>query len=240
VVQLATLAVDLGVRTLVGRQATVQQALSALNRQWLARTRRLLFYVADPEHLARSHEYPVRLATERDILSMVELYRGYEFSPGDRTDADIRHEIQKVMDESGTYFVVESPGEDRVQPRIISSARIYPETDRAGMIGAARTLPEFRGRGVYLSVRTACFEHLFRQEKTGLGMFVDSNTSMQRVIEKQGGTILSEWLIADLQPWKNRLSQSLVRIRRRLIPERLRQWALELGHRSECSDATPD
>jgi predicted GNAT family acetyltransferase len=192
------------------------------------------FYRADPDRIARSYDHRVRKATATDIPQMVELYRGYEFSRGDRTDDEIRQEVQAAMGSSGTYFIVESP---RQSPRttggcastdgakqIVSAARIYPETDTAGLIGAARTVPACRGQGIYLSVRTACFEHLFHQGKTGLGMFVDSNTSMHRVIAKQGGTILAEWLIADVQP---NSGQGLVWLRRRIIPFRFRHWATQ-------------
>jgi hypothetical protein len=148
---------------------------------------------------------------------MVELYRGYEFSRGNRTDQEIRDEIAQTMNQSGTYFCHESGG------RIVSAARVFPETVQAGMIGAARTLPEFRGQGIYLSVRTACFEHLFERKKTGLGMFLDTNTSMHRVIEKQGGTILDEWLIVDLR--------TLPPLRRRVIPAPVRRWGSSLKHR---------
>ena len=69
-------------------------------------------------------------------------------------------------------------------------------------------------------MRTACFEHLFRQDKAGLGMFVDTNTSMYKVLDKQGGTILSEWLIVRLK--KN------PPLRQRILPQRIRRWGLRI------------
>ena len=231
---LGTIAARSGVRTLIGHRATVEPALAGLEDKWRIQTRLLHFYQADPERLVRSYAHPVRRATEDDIPDMVGLYRGYEFSRRDATDNDIRREIEQAMHQSGVYFCVEAPDDQDgansagSTHRIISAARVYPETDDAGLIGAARTLPEYRGQGIYLAVRTACFEHLFAQGKTGLGMFLDSNTSMHRVIKKQGGTILAEWLIADLQLEP---PTTLARLRRRLIPAQVRQWATRLYNR---------
>lgn len=232
--RLGTFAASSGIRTLVGQRAHVQSATANLDSSrmrrpvWRVQSRRLYFYRADAERLVRCYDHPVRKATKDDVLDMVKLYRGYEFSRQDMTDAEIQQEILTAMGESGTYFVVEHSQNDlesnvETHRRFISAARIYPETDRAGLIGAARTLPEFRGRGIYLSIRTACFEHLFRQGKAGLGMFLDSNASMHRVIAKQGGTILGEWLIADLKRTPP--------LRRQIIPSRARQWALRLIQR---------
>jgi hypothetical protein len=210
---------------LTGRKAYVEPCIAHVrkasgkvaDRRFRAHTRRFYFYRADPEGLACHFQYPVRVAIESDIPSMIELYRGYEFSRRNRTDYEIGDEIAQAMNQSGTYFCHESGG------RIVSAARVFPETSQAGMIGAARTLPEFRGQGIYLSVRTACFEHLFEKKKTGLGMFIDTNTSMHRVVEKQGGTILDEWLISDLR--------APPPLRRRVIPAPVRRWGSSMKRR---------
>jgi hypothetical protein len=234
-VELGTYALQSRVRVLTGRKAYVEPCTTHVSktlgeasgriadhqvrahRVQVHNTRRFYFYRADPEGLARHFQHPVRVAVESDIPGMIELYRGYEFSRGNRTDQEIGDEIAQAMNQSGTYFCHESGG------RIVSAARVFPETSQAGMIGAARTLPEFRGQGIYLSVRTACFEHLFEKKKTGLGMFLDTNTSMHRVIEKQGGTILDEWLIVDLR--------SPLPLRRRVIPASVRRWGSSMRHR---------
>jgi predicted GNAT family acetyltransferase len=234
-VDLGTHALQSKARVLTGRKAYVEPCATyvqetpsqvtdrqaqfnrARTYRYQTHTRRFFFYRADPDGLTRHFRHPVRVAVESDIPSMIELYRGYEFSRGNRTDQEIGDEIARAMAQSGTYFCHEQEG------RIISAARVFPETAQAGMIGAARTLPEFRGQGIYLSVRTACFEHLFEQGKTGLGMFLDTNTSMHRVIEKQGGTILDEWLIVTLKTQPP--------LRRRVIPSPIRRWGTGLKHR---------
>jgi hypothetical protein len=210
--RLGQLAYQAGAGTLFGKKAYVQPALAHLGARVRVTTRRLHFYRADPGRLVRHYDYPVRMATDKDIPALVELYREYEFAGKKRPDDEIEHAIVEAMTLSGVYFVLEREG------RIVTAARVFPQTDQAGMVGAARTLPEFRGRGMYLSIRTACFEHLFDQDKIGLGLFVDTNSSMQRVLDKQGGLILSEWLIARLR--------AVPPLRRRVLPLDLRHWIL--------------
>jgi predicted GNAT family acetyltransferase len=212
--RLGELAHQRGAETLVGNGTYIQPATKDLDAQVGVHAKRLHFYRADPEGIVRHYDHPVRMAAKQDIPALVALYQEYEFARKDRMDGEIEHEITRAMDRSGVYFVSESEG------RIVSAARIFPQTDRAGVIGAARTLPEFRGRGIYLSVRTACFEHLFRQGKTGLGMFVDANASMHRVLDKQGGSILSEWLIVQLK--------AKPPLRQRILPQRIRRWGLRV------------
>jgi hypothetical protein len=215
--RLGQLAYRSGAVTLVGKRSYVQPAAAYLGTRIYVNERHLNFYRADPDQFVRHYDYPVRIATEQDIPSLVALYRGYEFASKSRTDVEIERAIERAMEESGVYFVYEPKG------RIVSAARVFPQTADAGMIGAARTLPEFRGRGIYLSVRTACFEYLFSQGKTGLGMFVDTNDSMHRVLKKQGGSIISEWLIVDFK--------TKPPLRRRILPSRLRHWGLRFRDR---------
>jgi hypothetical protein len=206
---LGALAVDrAGARVLNGPKTDIEPALARLAGR--TRVKRAHFYQVTAldgngstdgvpgAPLARYSEYPVYTATCDDIPGLVELYRGYEFRRQNRTDDEIRTEIEWTMAHSGTYFCVRDP--DAQPGQIVSAACIYPETDRAGMIGAARTLPAYRGRRIYLSVRTTAFEHVVGQGKTGLGVFLDTNTSMHRVLERQGGTVLGEWWITHVQP----------------------------------------
>jgi predicted GNAT family acetyltransferase len=212
--RLGKLAYQSGARKLVGKRSCIEPATVDLGARVCVKTKRLHIYRADPERLVRHYDYPVRMATPNDIPSLVLLYREYEFAPKNRTDEEIERIITQAMRHSGVYFICES------EEHVVSAARLFPQIDQAGMIGAARTLPEFRGRGLYLSVRTACFEHLFSQGKIGLGTFVDTNASMHRVLEKQGGSIMAEWLIVDLN--------TKPPLRRRILPLRIRRWGLQI------------
>lgn len=203
-----------GAETFVGNRASIEPAIAHLGARVHANIRHLNFYRADPKHFVRAYDYPVRMATRQDMPSLIALYQEYEFARKNRTEGEIEREITQAMDRSGVYYISEAEG------RIVSAASVYPQTDQAGVIGAARTLPEFRGHGIYLSVRTACFEYLFRQGKVGLGMFVDTNTSMYKVLDKQGGSILSEWLIVQLK--------TKPPLRQRILPQRIRRWGLRI------------
>jgi predicted GNAT family acetyltransferase len=215
--QLGKLALASGIRTLLGRSTYVRPAVENLCSRAPIDMRRFNFYQIQPGQLVRRGDYPVRAATEEDIPLLTELYRDYEFRNPNRTEREIEREIRRAVDEGGHYFLVELEG------RAVSAARIAPETDRAGVIGAARTLPEFRGRGIYLSVRTACFEHLFGRGKIGLGFFAETNASMEQVVKKQGGDIIARWLIVD---FKKRPP-----LRRRILPLRVRRWGLRIKDR---------
>jgi predicted GNAT family acetyltransferase len=208
--QLGKLALESGVRRLAGNSAYVQPAIRGLHSRALLDVRHSSFYQVSPEQLARHHDYPVRVAGEDDIHLLTELYRGYEFRNPNRSEREVEDEVRRVMDESGRYFLVELEG------RAVSAASVAPETDRAGMISSARTLPGFRGQGIYLSVRTACFEYLFEQGKIGLGFFQDTNASMINVLNKQGGTVTATWSIVHLRKKPP--------LRRRILPSRLRRW----------------
>lgn len=148
---LGTLATNqVGAQVLTGPQAHIEPALAKLGAR--TRVKRAHFYqVATPTQFVRHAEYPVRKATYDDIPRLIELYRGYEFRRQNRTDDEIQAEIERTMAYSGTFFCIEQldpqPGQ---APQIVSAASIYPETKDAGMIGAARTLPAYRGRRMYL------------------------------------------------------------------------------------------
>jgi hypothetical protein len=210
-------ALDSGAKALVGKRSYVEHAMKNLKAPDRGSVKPLKLYRLSPENVVRYHDYAVRMATENDIPLLVELYRGYEFSLKDRTDKEIEREIRQAMRLDGVYFVLES------DERIVCAARVFPETDQAGMIGAARTFPAYRGRRMYPSVRTACLEYLFRQEKTGVGLILDTNASMLKVNERQGGVVVAEWLIAELK-----VNQPL---RRRVVPVCLRRWGLRARDR---------
>jgi predicted GNAT family acetyltransferase len=215
IAHLSTLAVNkLHVGSLTGPKSYVEPAFAKLGKR--ARVTNIHLYRADPARIVRHNDYPVRPATRADLPQLIKLYREYEFRRRGRSDTEIAREIEHAMSLSGTYFVLEWPGDSPGrEPQLICVACIYPETDQVGVIGAARTLPEYRGRGIYPSVRTAAFEHLFSQGKIGIGFIVDSNTSMHRVLEKQGGTILGDWWTVHIRP---KLSL------KRRVRRRVRKW----------------
>jgi hypothetical protein len=215
--QLGKLALASGIRTLLGRSTYVRPAVEDVRSRAPIGLRRFNFYQIQPGQLVRRGDYPVRVAAEEDFPLLTEIYRDYEFRNPNRTEREIEREIRRVVDEGGRYFLVELEG------RAVSAARIAPETDRAGVIGAARTRPEYRGRGIYLSVRTACFEHLFEREKIGLGFFSETNASMEQVVKKQGGEIIARWLIVDFK--------KVPPLRRRVLPLRVRRWAVRIRDR---------
>jgi predicted GNAT family acetyltransferase len=215
--QLGQLALEAKVRLLLGRSTYIQPAIDNLPSRIQIGIRYFSFYQVRPEQLVCFYDHPVRAATEEDIPLLVELYRDWEFQRRNRDEEEIEREIRRVMDESGRYFLIEMEGQ------AVSAARVFPETDQAGMIGAARTLPAFRGRGMYPCVRTTCFEYLFKQGKTGLGLFEETNASITRVVSKQGGTIVARWLRVNI---KERPP-----LRRRILPSRLRRWGLNIRDR---------
>lgn len=199
------------VGSLTGLKPHIEPSVAKLGDRALVTS--LHLYKVDPARFLHYSDYPVRLATREDLPQLTELYHGYEYRRQGRSDAEIIHEIEHTMSLSGTYFVLDWPGDSPgEETQIVCAACIYPETDQVGIIGAARTLPEYRGRGMYPTVRTAAFEHLFRQGKTGIGLIVDTNTSMHHVLEKQGGTILGDWWTVRIRP-KHMRAQ---RIRRRI------------------------
>jgi hypothetical protein len=208
--RLGQLAVEAKVRSLLGKDTYIQPAVEDLSLRIRIGVGYFSFYQVRPEQLVRFYDHPVRAATEEDIPLLVQLYRDWEFQRRNRGEEKIEREIRRVMDESGHYFLIEIEGQ------AASAARVFPEIDQAGLIDAARTLPAFRGCGMYPCVRTTCFEYLFEQGKIGLGFFEETSTSMTRVVSKQGGTVVARWLNVDLKE-KPPLGQ-------RILPSRLRRW----------------
>lgn len=212
--RLGKFALESEIKQLAGKSTYIQPAIENLQSRIRIHVKHFHFLEVYPEQLVHRYDYPVRAATEDDVPSLVELYRNYEFSNKSRTDEEIEHEIRRTMDESGGYFLIELEG------RAVSAAGIAPETDRAGTITAVRTLPEFRGRGMYRSIRTACFEYLFEKGKIGLGLILDTNATMKKIVNKYGGSFTAEWLIVRFRERPP--------LRRRILPARLRRWGLSI------------
>ncbi|MFZ5917482.1 MAG: GNAT family N-acetyltransferase [Chloroflexota bacterium] len=208
--RLGEFALGVGVKSWIGKRAYIEPGMRKLNSRFRMNIKRFHFFEIHPGQFVRYDDYPVRAATEYDIPLLVELYRGYEFRNEFRTDKDIEHEIKRGMNGTGGYFLVEFEG------RVVSAARVAPETDLAGMIGAARTLPEYRGRGMYPSVRTACLEYLFKRGKIGLSYILDNDAAMGRVIEKFGFPPTDTWLAVDFRERPP--------LRQRILPVRIRRW----------------
>lgn len=200
-----------GVRTLAGKSTYIRPVTENLPYEFqLTYVERLDFYSVGPGKLLGRYDYPVRVATKDDIPLLVELYKNFELG-GKRTAEEIEHEIRRAMDKGGTYFFLELEG------RAVSGARVFPQTDRAGMIDGATTLPEFRRRGMYSCVRTACLEYLFKSGKTGLGVVNEADTTVHKIVRKYGGSFTDQWLIV--------MFRKKPPLRRRVLPSRLRCWA---------------
>jgi hypothetical protein len=218
---LGRFALGSGINKLIGKNLYLQPAIGAATGSLRSRFEfsitHLDFYEVRLERFIPSRGHPVRAATEDDIPLLIELYRNYELYPKDWTRKEIEQDIQTVIGESGIYFFVEWEGKP------VSAARIAVESDCAGIVDAATTLPEFRGRGMYSSVRTACCDCLFGKGKIALGLVRNDNTPMQRIMSKIGGCRTAEWLIV---AFKRKLP-----LRRRILPLQLRRWGLSLRNR---------
>jgi len=221
--QLGEFALEANTNRLLGKSEYIQPAVAAVENLYpqveVQRTYGHLYEV-HPEQAVCHYDYPVRAATRDDIPLLVALERDFELVSPDRTDEEVEREIRRTIDESACFFI-------ELGGRAVSVARIDPETDQAGMIESARTLPEFRGRGMYPSVRTACVEYLFGKGKVALGVIQDTNAAMQRIVNKCGGSLTDPWLSVRL---KKRPSLGS-RIRRRILPRRLRRWGLSTRDR---------
>jgi hypothetical protein len=211
--RLGKFALKSGIRRLIGKNTYIQPVIDGLPPRVPIVVLHRDFYQTHPEQLVPCYLYPVRPATEDDVPLLVELYRKCEFYTS-RTEQEIEHNIRKVMGESGVYFLVEWEG------RVVSAANVASEIDEAGLIGSATTLPEFRGRGIYYCVRTACLEYLFSRGKIGLSLVEVNNASVKRVISKTGGSCTAQWLIVKLTPPPP--------LRRRILPPWLRRWGLQM------------
>ena len=177
---------------LLGKRECIQPIMEK-NHSRIRRSINCFFYTDFPEQLLPYYDYPIRIATRKDIPMLAELYKDYEFSRRNRTDYEVKLEIQKVMDDSGIYFF------HKIKGRAVCAASITTESDHAALIGAARTLPEFRKKGIYMSVRTACCEYVFNKGKIVVGYFVETNDNIKKIIIKQGGQITDKLVIINFK-----------------------------------------
>jgi predicted GNAT family acetyltransferase len=214
---LGKFALEANVNRLFGKSEYIQPAATAVENPYpqveIQRTYGHLYEV-HPGQAVGHYGHPVRTATRDDISLLLELYGKDEISK--RGPGELEREIQRAIDRSACFFI-ESGG------RAVSTVRVDPETDKAGVIELARTLPEFRGRGMYPCLRTACVEYLSRKGKVALGVIADTNTAMHRVVDKCGGSLTDPWLHVR---FKKRPP-----LRRRILPSRLRRWALRIKDR---------
>lgn len=211
---LGKFALKSGIRILAGQDTSIQPIVENLPSRFLiSHIEHLDFYQVYPEQFQGRHGYPVQQATRDDIPLLVELYKHYELG-GRKPPEEIEREIHKAMDKKGSYFFLKSQG------RAVSAARIFPQTDRAGLIDGATTLPKYRGCGMYTCVRTACLEHLFEQEKIGLGLVNQNNAAVHKIVNKYGGSFIAQWLIVRFNKRPP--------LRRRILAPRLRRWALNV------------
>ena len=214
---LGRFALEAGIKTLAGKEPYIQPAIQRLPSQFrVVQVEHLGFLQVDPEQLIEYHDHQVRVVGKDEVPLLVELYQHYELGGLDSIE-QVEHEIRRAMAKGAVYFVHEAAG------RPVSGARIFPQTDRAGMVDGATTLPEFRGRGLYRCVYTACSEYLFQRGKVRLGLINEANTNMHKVIRRCGGSFTDRWLIV--------IFARKPPLRRRIIPRRLRRWALSIRER---------
>jgi hypothetical protein len=204
--RLGKLSLKTGTAFVKGKSAHIQLAAGELSpRVRNLRLTRWNFYRADPGQSPLRYGYPVQVAARDDIPALLELYKNSEFGR-----PDLRHvefEVQKAVERSTCFFV-------ELEGRVVSASMIAAETDRAGIMNYATTLPEYRGRGLHLCIRTACCEYLFGQGKVALGVFSESNDAMHSIVGKYG-SIIGKWSIV----YFTRKPP----LRRRILPSRLRK-----------------
>ncbi len=198
-----------GASVIAGEKSKIEVAMSSFKSNAYINFKQLSLVKIEPEQFVKHYEYKVRLAEKKDIPLLVKIYRDLEYKQKNRTDNKIKREIQNIMNSSGKYFMVERDG------LAVCASRIYPETKKAGVISASRTLPEFRGFEIYLSVRTACMEYLFNQGKIGISFIEESNPSIRRILDKQGGSVTAKWLAAKIR----KRSSALM-----IIPNLIQRW----------------
>jgi RimJ/RimL family protein N-acetyltransferase len=209
---LGKLALKSGIRELRGKSTYILPIIENLPSQFLiSKTEHLRFYEVRPGQFLGRYDYPVRMATRDDIPLVVQFYQSNYGVDRERIEREL---IRKAIEEGGRCFLVELEG------RVVSAARIIPQTDRAGMIDAGITQPEFRGRGIYSSVRTACYEYLFEKGKIGVALVSDTNAIMHKIMDKYGSSFTAKWLLIEF-----RRKPSL---RQRIIPLSLRRWAVSI------------
>lgn len=179
-----------GLKSVIWTTPCPQSVVNRYNTNKVA-IHRWRFYKCGPDDLHPHHQFPCRIATPKDIDSLIELYYDYEFGAHNGSTEKLRRQIEENMNKGVKYFVIE------MDSKIVVSALVYLETSYAGMIGSARTLPAYRRRGLYKSLRTACLEYLFAKDKVGVAFFVEKNFRIQKMIEKYGGKLLEDWLICE-------------------------------------------
>jgi N-acetylglutamate synthase-like GNAT family acetyltransferase len=211
---LITCGLSNGLRTIIGPENCIEPALNTKLSKGKT-VRRWHVYRCLPKNLIPSYDYPVRQATPKDVDQLANLYSTYEYRAHDDIES-IRKEILDNLKANNTYFVVEQ------ENTIAASAMIYLETSFAAMIGAARVLPAYRGKGIYCSLRTACIESLFSKSKYAMGFFVEGNRAMEKIIQKNGGEDIGNWLVLQPSPEPGPSRISIRRIaaylRRKLRP----------------------
>jgi len=209
--QLGKCALEANTNRFFGKSEYIQPVVAAIENSYP----QIEVQQAPAHHLFEIHpgqavghyDYPVRTATRDDVPLLMELYQDDE-----RSQTHLEHAIREAIDRSACFFI-------EVEGRAVSAVRVDQETDQAGMMKTGATLPEFRGRGMYPSVLTACIEYLSKQGKVALGTVDDANIAMHRVAEKCGGSFTAPWSYIHFKK-----SPSL----RQRILRRLRRWGLRI------------
>jgi hypothetical protein len=212
--QLGKFSLKTDVRLIKGKSAYIEPAARALSsRVKDFHLTNWNFYRADPGQSPLRYDYPVRAATREDMPLLMELYRDFEL--GSRDLRQVEYEVQQAVDRSTCFFV-------ELRGKAASASMVVAETDRTGMMNYARTLPEFRGRHLHLSVRTACYDYLLKQGKVALGVFSESNAAMNKIVSKYG-SIVGKWSVV----YFTRKPP----LRQRVIPYRLRKLGVSVKNR---------
>jgi len=162
------------------------------------------FSLIRPDRFSGHYDFPVQSATEEHVSALCDLYKTSELGGSkNKSRQEIESDIRRTLSYESGYFFVERNN------RILSTAKIIAETDKYGIIDGATTLPECRGQGIYPSVRTACLNYLFQQNKTGLTYIDERNKAMQKVVQKTGGVFVDKWIIVNVRKKKKSFTQRL-------------------------------
>lgn len=206
-----------GIPILLGKSDYMVPSIKYL-KPWIKEIVHYDFYQVSPEDFTGCHDYPVRKAATSDIPMLVEHYQNSDWINYRGQDpAIIEREIRNTMEFESGYFFIERDG------KALSVVRIVAETDRAGILDEASTLEEYKGKGMYLNVRTACCMYLFQKGKIGVGYIRDTNTSMRRVCSKTGGNFTSRWQAIHMK--------RKPRLRERILPFRVRHYIRTIQQR---------
>lgn len=215
--QLGKIALKAKVKDLMGKEIHIRPIVQELSSRANTNTRvsHLNFSVIYPEKSPRSYDYPVRAATLEDIPLLTKLYQdsGFKFSSNDETEAEVILEMQRTIDEAA-WFLLELEG------RAIAASRIAIKTDQAGLIAGGFTLPEFRGRGMYTSIRTAVAEYLESKNIVGVDFVLVDNDPMNKFARKSGDVFIDRWSVVHLGKKPP--------LRRRILPVGLRRWGMSV------------